>query len=169
MGFARAWDCGILILTKKLKRAVKGDFGAFIERLQLLPPPLPAPLKAPHPLTGLSFAVSDVFNIEGFVTGFGNPDWSRTHEAATHTCPVVEALVQGGATCVGKTVVDEMALIDEDYGSRGGERILLELQLMKMIPAEGIQDDSRLILTAPFKKLSRNHEGTTHSSIYIRL
>ncbi|KAL6552476.1 Translocon at the outer membrane of chloroplasts 64 [Orobanche hederae] len=101
---------GILIMTKKLKRAVKGDFGAFIERLQLLPPPQPAPPKAPHPLTGLSFAVSDVFNIEGFVTGFGNPDWSRTHEAATHTCPVVEALVDGGATCVGKTVVDEMAL-----------------------------------------------------------
>ncbi|KAI3463705.1 hypothetical protein Pfo_020368 [Paulownia fortunei] len=101
---------GILIMTKKLKRAVKADFGAFIERLQLLPPPQPAPPKAPHPLTGLSFAVSDVFNIEGFVTGFGNPDWSRTHEAATRTCPVVAALVDAGATCVGKTVVDDMAL-----------------------------------------------------------
>ncbi|KAK6127629.1 hypothetical protein DH2020_038608 [Rehmannia glutinosa] len=101
---------GILIMTKKLKRVVKADFGAFIERLQLLPPPQPAPPKAPHPLTGLSFAVSDVFNIEGFVTGFGNPDWSRTHEAATRTCPVVAALVDGGATCVGKTVVDDMAL-----------------------------------------------------------
>ncbi|KAK4414189.1 Translocon at the outer membrane of chloroplasts 64 [Sesamum alatum] len=101
---------GILIMTKKLKRAVKADFGAFIERLQLLPPPQPAPPKAPHPLTGLSFAVSDVFNIKGFVTGFGNPDWSRTHEAAPQTCPVVAALVEGGATCVGKTVVDDMAL-----------------------------------------------------------
>ncbi|KAK6127746.1 hypothetical protein DH2020_038522 [Rehmannia glutinosa] len=101
---------GILIMTNKLKRVVKADFGAFIERLQLLPPPQPAPPKAPHPLTGLSFAVSDVFNIEGFVTGFGNPDWSRTHEAATRTCPVVAALVDGGATCVGKTVVDDMAL-----------------------------------------------------------
>ncbi|GER43745.1 glutamyl-tRNA(Gln) amidotransferase subunit A [Striga asiatica] len=101
---------GILIMTKKLKRVVKADFGAFIERLQLLPPPQPAPPKAPHPLTGLSFAVSDVFNIEGFVTGFGNPDWSRTHEAATHTCLAAAALVDGGATCVGKTVVDDMAL-----------------------------------------------------------
>ncbi|KAL3639436.1 Outer envelope protein 64, chloroplastic [Castilleja foliolosa] len=101
---------GILIMTKKLKRVIKADFGAFIERLQLLPPPQPAPPKAPHPLTGLSFAVSDVFNIEGFVTGFGNPDWARTHEAATHTCPVVAALIDGGATCVGKTVVDDMAL-----------------------------------------------------------
>ncbi|CAA0825508.1 Outer envelope protein 64- chloroplastic [Striga hermonthica] len=107
---------GILIMTKKLKRVVKADFGAFIERLQLLPPPQPAPPKAPHPLTGLSFAVSDVFNIEGFVTGFGNPDWCRTHEAATHTCLAAAALVDGGATCVGKTVVDDMAL-----GSVSGE------------------------------------------------
>ncbi|CAA0828602.1 Outer envelope protein 64- chloroplastic [Striga hermonthica] len=94
---------GILIMTK-------ADFGAFMERLQLLPPPQPAPPKAPHPLTGLSFAVSDVFDIEGFVTGFGNPDWSRTHEAATRTCLAAAALVDGGATCVGKTVVDDMAL-----------------------------------------------------------
>ncbi|XP_047950087.1 outer envelope protein 64, chloroplastic-like [Salvia hispanica] len=101
---------GILIMTKKLKRAVRADFGAFIERLQLLPPPQPLPPKAPHPLTGLSFAVSDVFDVEGLVTGFGNPDWSRTHEPATRTCPVVAALVDGGATCVGKTVVDDMAL-----------------------------------------------------------
>ncbi|XP_073295578.1 translocon at the outer membrane of chloroplasts 64-like [Primulina huaijiensis] len=100
---------GILIMAKKLTRAVKEDFGAFIERLQLLPPPQPAPPKAPHPLTGLTFAVSDVFDIEGFVTGFGNPDWSRTHEPATFTSPVVAALVDGGATCTGKTVVDDMA------------------------------------------------------------
>ncbi|XP_073015291.1 translocon at the outer membrane of chloroplasts 64-like isoform X1 [Primulina eburnea] len=100
---------GILIMAKKLTRTVKEDFGAFIERLQLLPPPQPAPPKAPHPLTGLTFAVSDVFDIEGFVTGFGNPDWSRTHEPATLTSPVVAALVDGGATCTGKTVVDDMA------------------------------------------------------------
>ncbi|XP_051119417.1 outer envelope protein 64, chloroplastic [Andrographis paniculata] len=101
---------GILIMTKRLKKTVKADFGAFIERLQLLPPPQPAPPKAPHPLSGLSFAVSDVYDIEGFVTGFGNPDWSRTQDPATQTCPVVAALVDGGATCVGKTVVDDMAL-----------------------------------------------------------
>lgn len=100
---------GILIMTKKFKKVVKEDFGAFIERLQLLPPPQPAPPKAPHPLTGLSFAVSDLFDIDGFVTGFGNPDWARTHEAASQTSPVVSTLVDGGATCIGKTAVDEMA------------------------------------------------------------
>ncbi|THG21293.1 hypothetical protein TEA_008073 [Camellia sinensis var. sinensis] len=104
LGFA-----GILIMTRKLKKVVKEDFGAFVDRFQLLPPPQPAPPKAPHPLTGLTFAVSDVFDIDGFVTGFGNLDWVRTHEAASRTSFVVSALVEGGATCVGKTVVDEMA------------------------------------------------------------
>ncbi|PON79146.1 Amidase [Trema orientale] len=105
---------GILFMTKKLKKAIREDFGAFIEKLQLLPPPQPAPPKAPHPLTGLTFAVSDVFEIDGHVTGFGHPDWARTHEAASSTCPVVSTLVEGGATCIGKTVVDELA-----YGISG--------------------------------------------------
>lgn len=43
------------------------------------------------------------------MTGFGNLDWERTHEAASQTSSVVSALVEGGATCVGKTVVAEMA------------------------------------------------------------
>ncbi|KAM6592422.1 hypothetical protein CsatA_000125 [Cannabis sativa] len=105
---------GILFMTRKLKKVIKQDFGAFIEKLQLLPPPQPAPPKAPHPLTALTFAVSDVFDIEGHVTGFGHPDWARTHEAASGTCSVVSTLVEGGATCIGKTVVDELA-----YGISG--------------------------------------------------
>nr|XP_011464489.1 PREDICTED: translocon at the outer membrane of chloroplasts 64 isoform X2 [Fragaria vesca subsp. vesca] len=100
---------GILIMTRKLKQVIREDFGAFVEKLQLLPPPQPAPPKAPHPLTGLTFAVSDVFDIEGHVTGFGHPDWAKTHDPASRTAPVVSTLVQGGATCIGKTVVDELA------------------------------------------------------------
>ncbi|CAN1159254.1 Translocon at the outer membrane of chloroplasts 64 [Linum perenne] len=100
---------GIVMFTKKLKKAVREDFGAFVQKLQLLPPPQPAPPKARHPLTGLTFAVSDVFDIEGFVTGFGHPDWARTHGEASKTAFVVSSLVEGGATCVGKTVVDEFA------------------------------------------------------------
>lgn len=50
------------------------------------------------------------FDIEGHVTGFGNPDWERTHAAATRTSPLISTLVEGGATCVGKTAIDELAL-----------------------------------------------------------
>ncbi|KAL0816600.1 hypothetical protein Bca101_073044 [Brassica carinata] len=100
---------GILLAAKKLKKTIREDFGAFVDKLLLLPPPQPAPPKAPHPLTGLSFAISDVFDVTGYVTGFGHPDWVKTHEAASSTCPVVSTLVEGGATCVGKTVVDELA------------------------------------------------------------
>ncbi|XP_022738462.1 outer envelope protein 64, chloroplastic-like isoform X3 [Durio zibethinus] len=100
---------GILLMTKRLKKTIKADFGAFIQKLELLPPPQPAPPKAPHPLAGLTFAVSDIFDIEGYVTGFGHPDWEKTHEASSHTSSVVLSLVEGGATCVGKTIVDELA------------------------------------------------------------
>ncbi|PNX59790.1 hypothetical protein L195_g059862 [Trifolium pratense] len=51
---------GIYLLTRKLKQSIKEDFGAFIQKLQLLPPPPPAPPKAPHPLTSLTFAISDL-------------------------------------------------------------------------------------------------------------
>ena len=52
---------GIFLFTKKFKKVLREDFGAFIHKLQLLPPPQPAPPKAPHPLTGLTFAVSDLY------------------------------------------------------------------------------------------------------------
>jgi len=49
------------------------------------------------------------FDVEGYVTGMGNPDWAWTHPVATSTAPTVLALLGAGATCVGKTVMDEMA------------------------------------------------------------
>lgn len=108
-------------MTRKLKKVIREDFGAFVQKLELLPPPQPAPPKAPHPLTGLSFAVSDAFDIEGFVTGFGNLDWARTHEVASRTASVISFLIEGGAKCVGKTVIDEMAYSiggeNKDYGT----------------------------------------------------
>lgn len=55
----------------------------------------------------LCFYFSGRFDVKGYVSGFGHPDWIRTHEAAASTSPVVSVLVEGGATCVGKTVVGE--------------------------------------------------------------
>lgn len=48
--------------------------------------------------------------MKGYVTGFGCPEWKRTHEAAAETAVVVAALLKSGATCVGKTIMDELGL-----------------------------------------------------------
>ena len=60
------------------------------------------------PLSDLTFAAKDIFDVVGYVTGGGNPDWKATHEAATRTAWVVSALVAAGATMVGKTITDEI-------------------------------------------------------------
>lgn len=71
----------------------------------------PSPPSSPEqlPLNRLTFAVKDIFDMDGYVTGFGNPDWLRTHSAATSTAPAVLAMLKAGATCLGRTVMDEMA------------------------------------------------------------
>jgi amidase len=61
------------------------------------------------PLDGLSFAVKDVFHIAGHRTGFGHPDWLRTHPPATATAVAVRLLLAAGARMVGKTLTDELA------------------------------------------------------------
>ncbi|MFT8245694.1 amidase [Roseomonas sp. BN140053] len=66
------------------------------------------------PLQGLTFAVKDLFDVAGVVTGYGNPDWARTHAPATATAPAVQALLDAGATLAGKTVTVELA-----YGLTG--------------------------------------------------
>ncbi|KAI4296367.1 hypothetical protein L6164_036331 [Bauhinia variegata] len=109
IGFA-----GIVVLaeTQRRRRRVKTekeDFGAFVERFQLPPYPQPPPPAAKLPLSGLTFSIQDIFDVKGYVTGFGNPDWKRTHEAAGKTAVVVTALLKNGATCVGKTVMDEFS------------------------------------------------------------
>jgi amidase len=63
---------------------------------------------ATGPLAGLSFAAKDIYDIAGHKTGFGSPDWLRTHAPATRTAPVVQALVDAGAVMAGKTQTDEL-------------------------------------------------------------
>jgi amidase len=60
------------------------------------------------PLCGLTFAVKDVFHIKGVRTGFGHPDWLRTHEPATETASVVQILLDAGADLVAKAHCDEL-------------------------------------------------------------
>ena len=61
------------------------------------------------PLKGLAFAVKDVFDIAGYKTGFGSPEWLATHEPATATASAVQRLLDAGARMVGKTLTDELA------------------------------------------------------------
>ncbi|CAI8617912.1 unnamed protein product [Vicia faba] len=105
---------GIVVLSETRRRrrrrnTPKQDFGAFIERFELLPFPQPPPPSAKQTLSSLTFAISDVFDVKGYVTGFGNPLWKRTHDEAEKTAIVVTALLFNGATCVGKTVMDEFS------------------------------------------------------------
>jgi hypothetical protein len=54
-------------------------------------------------------AAKDLFDIAGHVTGGGNPDWLASHAPAARTAPVVQKLVDAGATMVGKTHTDELS------------------------------------------------------------
>ena len=60
-------------------------------------------------LSLLTFAVKEVYDVKGFVTGAGNPTWKSSHPVAQKTAPAVEILLNEGATMIGKTVSDEMA------------------------------------------------------------
>ena len=64
--------------------------------------------KPSGPLSGLTFAAKDIFDVAGHVTGGGNPDWKATQPPAERNAWIVETLVNAGATMVGKTHTDEL-------------------------------------------------------------
>ena len=74
-----------------------------------VPHDLQAPLTgaASGPLSGLCGAVKDMYAIAGHRSGGGNPAWYERAQPAVRHCRVVETLLAGGATIVGKTVCDE--------------------------------------------------------------
>jgi amidase len=61
-------------------------------------------------LSGLTFAAKDLFDVAGAVTGCGNPDWAATHGPAEADAWAVNALLEAGATLLGKTITDEISL-----------------------------------------------------------
>src|SRR5436190_20732683 len=60
------------------------------------------------PLAGLNFAVKDAFEIAGARTGFGQPDWLRTHPPARESATAVQQILRSGADMVAKTHCDEL-------------------------------------------------------------
>jgi amidase len=72
------------------------------------PNPVALPGAAAGPLVGRNFAAKDVFEIAGTPTGFGHPDWLRTHPPASATASAVQKLRDAGCTLVGRTISDEL-------------------------------------------------------------
>jgi amidase len=60
------------------------------------------------PLAGLTFAVKDLFHIKDHHTGFGHPDWLRTHPREKRTAVAVRRLLAAGADMSGRTHCDEL-------------------------------------------------------------
>ena len=60
-------------------------------------------------LDGIALAVKDLIDIQGAVTGGGNPDWAASHGVANSHAPSVAALLAAGAHVCGKTITDELA------------------------------------------------------------
>lgn len=61
------------------------------------------------PLNGLTFAIKDLFDVAGRVTGCGNPDWLHTHQPAAVHAASIAHLLAAGAKAIGRTITDEMA------------------------------------------------------------
>lgn len=61
------------------------------------------------PLKNKGFAVKDLFDVDGFPTGAGNPDWARQQSAAKSHAWAVGTLLENGANIVGKTITDELS------------------------------------------------------------
>lgn len=61
------------------------------------------------PLAGLTFAVKDVFDIEGTRTGFGHPQWLSSHPPAARTALAVRQLLEAGASMTARSHTDELA------------------------------------------------------------
>src|ERR1700704_5405728 len=66
--------------------------------------------RAGGPLSGLTFAAKDLFDVAGHPTGGGNPDWARTNPVPERHAWAVQTLLDAGADLIGKTVTDEVSL-----------------------------------------------------------
>ncbi|MFA6209066.1 MAG: amidase [Candidatus Obscuribacterales bacterium] len=62
-----------------------------------------------RPLAGLRFAVKDLFAVAGRTTGFGNPDWQKSHPIESSNAEVIDQLLDAGARLVAIACTDEMA------------------------------------------------------------
>src|SRR5256884_3123423 len=62
------------------------------------------------PLSGLTFAAKDLFDVAGHPTGGGNPDWARANPVPERHAWAVQRLLDAGSDLIGKTITDEVSL-----------------------------------------------------------
>jgi amidase len=72
-------------------------------------PEVPVAHAASGPLAGLTLGVKDIFDVAGYVSGWGNPDKFAEGKVATTTAPAVQKLLDAGARFIGKTQTEELA------------------------------------------------------------
>lgn len=72
-------------------------------------PDSPVPHAGTGSLSGLTFAVKDLFDVAGYPTGGGNPFVLARSGIKARSAPVVQRLLDAGARFVGKVVTDEFA------------------------------------------------------------
>lgn len=81
------------------------EIGAFVPG-----PPVRIEGRAGGPLSGLTFAAKDLFDVAGVPTGGGNHDWPTGRPLPTRHAWAVQTLLDGGASLIGKTITDEVSL-----------------------------------------------------------
>ncbi|MBL8583850.1 MAG: amidase [Rhizobiaceae bacterium] len=79
-------------------------FNAFLDG-----PQVPVKNAKSGPLAGLSLGVKDIFDVAGYVSGWGNPVRAAEAGAAEVSAPAVQALLDAGARFAGKTQTEELA------------------------------------------------------------
>ncbi len=93
-------------MSREVRSAEAGEgIGAFVPGTDVR-----IPGRAGGPLSGLTFAVKDLFDVAGEPTGGGNPDWARTNPIPERHAALVDRLLQAGADVAGKTITDEVSL-----------------------------------------------------------
>ncbi|GAA0603606.1 amidase [Paenochrobactrum glaciei] len=60
-------------------------------------------------LSGATLAVKDIFDVQGLITGCGNPAKAAESKPATQNAVCVQVLLDQGAQFIGKTQTDELA------------------------------------------------------------
>jgi amidase len=60
-------------------------------------------------LAGTAFVAKDLYDVAGYPTGAGNPQWEATHPVPATTSSAVTRLLAAGASLIGKSHTDELA------------------------------------------------------------